>query len=93
MICEDWDENDGIDFCQCRLVHQAKRQEQVVWIPCQYAKRGMVLRLLGGSGAWEDGWLVKDIFGKRKGPPPETHKRLRKYTDFKRGKPKQDEDT
>jgi hypothetical protein len=48
-------------YRQCRLVKRTETGElvQVSWLPEPYATEGRVVKLRGGDGGWDDGWVVR----------------------------------
>jgi hypothetical protein len=49
---------------QCKL-----RRGQAVtysWLPEKYAKKGKVLGLKNDDGEWEEGWVVDEVWAKRR---------------------------
>jgi hypothetical protein len=56
-----------MNFKQCALSRphassQRIRLRQMAWIPEQFAKVGMVLEIKGSDGAWQDAWVVDDVY-------------------------------
>lgn len=54
-------EGDGVLYRQCLL--EKANVSYIVWIPQEYAKLRSVIKVKR-DGVWEDGWVVKEIYGK-----------------------------
>jgi hypothetical protein len=49
---------------QCKLRREA--QLTYSWLPEKYAKVGKVIGLKGEDGEWEEGWVVDEVWGRRR---------------------------